>query len=149
MKTIVIGSDHAGFVLKEAVKRYLERQGWTVKDFGTHSEESMDYPDVAHPVAQAVQHGETAQAILLCGSGNGVSMVANKYPKVRAALCWNPALAVLARQHNDANVLSLPARFISETDAFACVEAFLNTVFEGGRHERRVKKIASDIQLDR
>ncbi|MBO4282794.1 MAG: ribose 5-phosphate isomerase B [Bacteroidales bacterium] len=149
MKTIVIGSDHAGFVLKEALKRHLEEAGWTVRDFGTHSEQSMDYPDVAHPVAQAVQRKETERAVLVCGSGNGVSMVANKYPQVRAALCWRPDLAVLARQHNDANVLSLPARFISEKDAMDCLDAFLQTAFEGGRHEMRVKKISSGIQIDR
>ena len=108
-----IASDHAGFEMKEELKRFLKEKGYEVKDFGTHSPESMDYPDVAHPLAESIERGEVSQGIALCGSGNGISMTLNKHQGVRAALCWNEELAALARQHNDANVLSLPARFIS------------------------------------
>lgn len=142
MKIIYIGSDHAGFLLKEQLKKKLVGDGYEVKDFGTHSEESMDYPDIAHPLAASIDKGENETGILICGSGNGVSMVANKYPHVRAALCWNKELAALARQHNNANILTLPARFISAETAFEIADAFLNTGFEGGRHQRRVGKIA-------
>ena len=145
MDTILIGSDHAGFALKGQLKRKLEAEGFDVKDYGTFSEESMDYPDVAHPLAHDIQCGKAERGILICGSGNGVSMVANKYPGVRAALCWQPELAALARQHNNANILTLPARFIPQETAEACVEAFLQTEFEGGRHSRRVEKIGSGI----
>lgn len=145
METILIGSDHAGFVLKEHLRRRLESAGFCVKDYGTCSEESMDYPDVAHPLACDIQCGKAERGILICGSGNGVSMVANKYPGVRAALCWNPELASLARQHNNANILTLPARFISADTAEACVDAFLQTAFEGGRHARRVDKISGGL----
>ena len=145
MDTLLIGSDHAGFELKEALKEKLLSEGYCVKDYGTFSPESMDYPDVAHPLARAVQEGIAGRAVLICGSGNGVSIVANKYPNVRAALCWKPELAALARQHNDANILTLPARFISVETAEACVETFLHTGFEGGRHARRVDKIASGL----
>ena len=108
-----IASDHAGFEMKEELKKFLKEKGYEVKDFGTHSPESMDYPDVAHPLAESVEKGEVSQGIALCGSGNGISMTLNKHQGIRAALCWNEELAALARQHNDANVLSLPARFIS------------------------------------
>lgn len=145
METILIGSDHAGFLLKEHLKRKLEAEGVCVKDYGTFSEESMDYPDVAHPLAYDIQCGKAERGILICGSGNGVSMVANKYPGVRAALCWDPELASLARQHNNANILTLPARFISAETAEACVDVFLQTAFEGGRHARRVEKISMGI----
>ena len=141
MKIIYIGSDHAGFALKEQVKDKLLHDGYEVKDYGTHSEESMDYPDVAHPLASDINSEKAETGILICGSGNGVSMVANKYPHVRAALCWNKELAALARQHNNANILSLPARFISVGTAFDIVDTFLSTGFEGGRHQRRVEKI--------
>ena len=148
METILIGCDHAGFELKEKLKEKLVREGYSVKDYGTHSTESMDYPDVAHPLAHDIQTGKAGKAILICGSGNGVSMTANKYPKVRAALCWNPELASLARQHNDANILTLPARFIPVEVAEKCVDAFLRTDFEGGRHARRVEKISADLKID-
>ena len=130
-----IASDHAGFEMKEELKKFLKEKGYEVKDFGTHSPESMDYPDVAHPLAESVEKGEVSQGIALCGSGNGISMTLNKH------LCWNEELAALARQHNDANVLSLPARFISVELAKKIVEKFLESSFEGGRHLRRVNKI--------
>ena len=136
-----IASDHAGFEMKEELKRFLKEKGYEVKDFGTHSPESMDYPDVAHPLAESVEKGEVSQGIALCGSGNGISMTLNKHQGIRAALCWNEELAALARQHNDANVLSLPARFISVELAKRIVEKFLESSFEGGRHLRRVNKI--------
>ena len=136
-----IASDHAGFEMKEELKKFLKEKGYEVKDFGTHSPESMDYPDVAHPLAESVEKGEVSQGIALCGSGNGISMTLNKHQGVRAALCWNEELAALARQHNDANVLSLPARFISVELAKKIVEKFLESSFEGGRHLRRVNKI--------
>lgn len=136
-----IASDHAGFEMKEELKRFLKEKGYEVKDFGTHSPESMDYPDVAHPLAESVEKGEVSQGIALCGSGNGISMTLNKHQGIRAALCWNEELAALARQHNDANVLSLPARFISLELAKRIVERFLESSFEGGRHLRRVNKI--------
>lgn len=148
METILIGCDHAGFELKEKLKEKLGREGFEVKDYGTHSTESMDYPDVAHPLAYDIQAGKAGRAILICGSGNGVSMTANKYPKVRAALCWDPELASLARRHNDANILTLPARFIPTEVAEKCVDAFLHTDFEGGRHARRVEKISADLKID-
>lgn len=138
---IAIASDHAGYCMKESVKKKLIEWGFKVEDFGTTSEESVDYPDMIHPLARAVNDGTFTKAIILCGSGNGVSMVANKYPNVRAALCWRPEIVQLARQHNDANILALPARFISEESAEEFVQLFLNTGFEGGRHERRVNKI--------
>lgn len=141
MATLIIGSDHAGFPYKEKLKRELEHQGHQVKDVGTHSEESADYPDFAHPVAQAVEAKEAEFGILICGSGNGVAMAANKHQGIRAALCWNEELASLARQHNNANVICIPARFVSDTEAAKIARKFLETPFEGGRHERRVNKI--------
>ncbi len=142
MEKILIGSDHAGFELKEILKPHLTKAGYEVEDYGTFSTESMDYPDVAHPLAHDIQSGKAVRGILICGSGNGVSMVANKYPGVRAALCWNKELASLARQHNNANILTLPARFIEADLAVEMVEVFLHTDFEGGRHERRVQKVS-------
>jgi ribose 5-phosphate isomerase B len=139
---IAIASDHAGFNLKESIKKHFEKHGYDFHDFGTFSEESVDYPDFAHKLAQAIQKGEYDRGITLCGSGNGISMAANKHNDVRAALCWNVEIAELARKHNDANVCSLPARFVSEKTAFNIVKAFLNTDFEGGRHQRRVEKIS-------
>ncbi|HRO44011.1 MAG TPA: ribose 5-phosphate isomerase B [Flavipsychrobacter sp.] len=138
---VAIGADHAGFDYKEAVKKQLEAVGWKVDDKGTYSTDSVDYPDFAHPVATHVAEGKAAFGILICGSGNGVCITANKHAGVRAALCWNEELASLARQHNNANVLCIPARFISLDVAKAMVETFINTVFEGGRHEKRVEKI--------
>lgn len=140
---IALSSDHAGYGLKLKVIDYLKAKGCSdLHDFGCYSTESCDYPDFAHPMAAAVESGEADFGIAICSSGNGISMTANKHPQVRAALCWMPELAQLARQHNDANVLSMPANFISEHIAFEIVDAFFATDFEGGRHKRRVDKIA-------
>lgn len=138
---ISIGCDHAGFSYKQAIIEYLKKNGYEVTDFGTNSEESVDYPDFVHPVAQSVHDGKANLGIVMCGSGNGVAMTANKYEGIRAALCWNPELAALARQHNDANILSIPVRYVSEEIALEMVNAFLQTPFEGGRHQLRVEKI--------
>jgi ribose 5-phosphate isomerase B len=138
---IAIGSDHAGFHYKEQLKTWLTQQGWKVDDKGTYSTDSTDYPDYAHPVATMVEDGQAAAGILICGSGNGVCMTANKHKGIRAALCWNEELAILSRQHNNANILCLPERFIEYTSAQNMTELFLSTAFEGGRHERRVEKI--------
>jgi ribose 5-phosphate isomerase B len=139
---IPIGADHAGFELKQVIINYLIKKGLEVKDYGCHSNESIDYPDFAHPVAEDVERGINTLGILICGSGNGINMTANKHQGVRSALCWKPEIAELARQHNDANILTLPARFISNDEAIEMVEVFLNTPFEGGRHQNRVNKIA-------
>ncbi len=139
---IAIASDHAGYKLKEAITKHFEQQGYDFKDFGTFSEESVDYPDFAHKLAQSIQKGDYDRGIALCGSGNGISMAANKHNGVRAALCWNEEIAELARKHNDANVCSLPARYVSEEEAFNVISVFLHTDFEGGRHQRRVEKIS-------
>ncbi|MCR5064791.1 MAG: ribose 5-phosphate isomerase B [Bacteroidales bacterium] len=142
MKEIIpIASDHAGYELKNIVVKYLQSRDFEVKDFGTFSSESVDYPDFAHQVGSAINRGEYTRGIVICGSGNGVQMTVNKYPNVRCALCWNEEIASLARQHNDANIISLPARFIDENTALRLVDIFLNTPFEGGRHQRRVEKI--------
>jgi len=142
MKEIIpIACDHAGFELKEAVKNHLEARGFEVKDFGTNSSESVDYPDFAHPLGRAVNSGEFRRGITICGSGNGIQMTVNKYPNVRAALCWTVEIAQLGRQHNDCNIISLPARFVPQDLALQMVDAFLDTPFEGGRHQRRVEKI--------
>ena len=138
---ILIGSDHAGFELKGVLRRELERLGYTVRDVGTSSAESTDYADYAHPLAQQVSEGRVPRGVLLCGTGLGMSYVANRYPNVRAAVTWSPEVAELARQHNDANVLVLPARFVNEEQALAILRTWLETPFEGGRHERRVVKI--------
>ncbi|NOT75202.1 MAG: ribose 5-phosphate isomerase B [Cyclobacteriaceae bacterium] len=142
MKKLAIGSDHAGFELKEIIKKKLEQQGHTVKDFGTYSLESTDYADYAHPLSLAVEKKEFEQGILICGSGNGIAITANKHQGIRAALCWLEELAALARQHNNANVLCLPARYISPELAEQITNKFLTTEFEGGRHTRRVEKIS-------
>ena len=139
---IAIGNDHAGTDYKNAIIAFLESQGHQVTNFGTNNSDSVDYPDFVHPVAEAVSNGQANLGILICGSGNGVSMTANKHQKIRAALCWTKEITELARQHNDANILSIPARFTSEPQAVAMVETFLNTPFEGGRHQNRVNKIA-------
>ncbi|MDE5900482.1 MAG: ribose 5-phosphate isomerase B [Muribaculaceae bacterium] len=139
---IGICSDHAGFGLKQEVIAHLKAKGLEVKDFGTNSAESCDYPDYAHPCAEALENGQLTAAIAMCGSGNGIAMTLNKHQGVRAAICWNKELAELARQHNNANCLVLPARFISQELAMQLVDAFLDTPFEGGRHEKRVAKIA-------
>lgn len=134
-------SDHAGYEMKMVIEGYLESQGIAFKDFGTYSTESCDYPDYAHPCACALEAGEVYPAIAICGSGNGIGMTMNKHQGVRAAHCWNVELARLARQHNDSNCLVLAGRFIDNVTAIACVDAFLSTPFEGGRHQRRVDKI--------
>lgn len=142
MNSIAVGGDHAGFDYKAALIAHLEAQGWVCTDFGTHSAESMDYPDVAHPVAQAVEDQKVGFGLLLCGSANGVAITANKHQGIRAGLAWNVEVAKLVRQHNNANVLCLPVRFIDLETAKACLDAFLSTPFEGGRHANRVGKIA-------
>jgi ribose 5-phosphate isomerase B len=139
---IAIGGDHAGFSYKQALTALLAELGHEAIDFGPGSEASVDYPDHAHPLAEAVEQGRADLGILICGSGNGVAITANKHAGIRAALCWNRSLAELARQHNDANVLCLPARFISLDEAKDLAQAFLSTPFEGGRHANRVAKIA-------
>ena len=143
MKEIIpIASDHAGYELKEEVKKFLATLDIDTKDFGTFSTESVDYPDFAHKVGSAINRGDYKRGIVICGSGNGVQMTVNKYRHVRCALCWTPEIARLGRQHNDCNCLSLPARFISEQTAMEIVDAYLDTPFEGGRHQRRVEKIS-------
>jgi ribose 5-phosphate isomerase B len=140
-KTIALGSDHAGFELKNDLLVYLVEQGYNVQDMGPDSADSVDYPDFAHKVGASVESKTADCGILICGSGNGVCITANKHVGVRAALCWEPEISALAKQHNDANVICLPARFISQEKAFAIVDAYLNMDFEGGRHLNRVNKI--------
>lgn len=139
---IAIGNDHAGTEYKQAILDFLKKEGHNVENFGTNSDESVDYPDFVHPVAEAVSNGAVDYGVIICGSGNGASMTANKHQKVRSALCWNKEITALAREHNDANILSIPARFTSLPQAVDMVKTFLNTPFEGGRHQRRVDKIA-------
>ena len=141
MSIVGLCSDHAGFEMKEYVKTVLDARGVSYKDFGTYSTDSCDYPDFAHAMANALEAGEVYPGIAICGSGNGISMTLNKHQGVRAALCWNKELVELARQHNDANVLSMPGRFISLEESKVFVETFLDTPFEGGRHQRRIDKI--------
>ncbi|MGB5361724.1 MAG: ribose 5-phosphate isomerase B [Aureibaculum sp.] len=140
--TIAIGNDHAGTIYKLEIVKKLKEKGYSVLNFGTNSEDSVDYPDFIHPVANAVSKGEADFGITICGSGNGAQMTANKHQKIRAALCWNNELVALARQHNNANILSIPARFVSLYQALSFVDIFLNTKFEGGRHQNRVSKIS-------
>ncbi len=142
MIKIAIGCDHAAFQLKEKLKHYLISKGYETKDFGCYSEERADYPDFAHLVAKAVENKEFDFGLLMCGSGNGINMTANKHKGVRSALCWNAEIAALARLHNDANILTLPARFLSEEEAKKCIDIFYTTTFEGGRHTDRVAKIS-------
>lgn len=141
-KPIAIGSDHAGFDYKEQLISFLEGKGLSFEDFGTHSKDSVDYPDFAHPVANAVETGNYAFGILLCGTANGVAITANKHQHIRAAICWGEEIAKLVREHNDANILCIPARFVREGDAEKMLEIFITTPFEGGRHQRRVEKMA-------
>lgn len=141
-KKIAIGGDHAGFEYKSKIIAYLEEKGYEVQDFGTKSKDSVDYPDFAHPVAESVEKGDNPQGVLICGSANGVAMSANKHQGVRAAICWQTEIAALARQHNDANIVCIPARFIAIEEALSIVDVFLSTDFEGGRHGNRVNKIA-------
>ena len=141
MSQIAIGSDHAGYELKEKVKVYLLDNNIKFKDFGPFSDERADYPDFAHPVATSVESKESKLGILICGSGNVINMTANKHQGIRSALCWKEDITEMARLHNDANIIALPARYMSEELALKCLNIFLNTEFEGGRHEERVNKI--------
>ncbi len=141
-KPIALGSDHAGFEYKEAIKQWLTEKGFQVKDFGTHSLDSVDYPDFAHPTASSVENGECAFGILFCGSANGVAITANKHQQVRAGLAWQNDVASLIRQHNNANIICIPARFVALALAQQMIEVFMSTPFEGGRHATRVGKIA-------
>lgn len=140
-RKIAMGSDHAGFPLKEAIREYLAGKGVEILDFGTYSADSADYPDFAHAVAKALESGEAEYGILICGTANGIAMAANKHAHIRAAIAWSAAIAALARQHNDANILCLPGRELAVPLALSCVDAFFSTDFEGGRHSRRVGKI--------
>lgn len=142
IKKVVIGSDHAGYDLKEVIKNHLKEKEIIVEDEGPSSVDSVDYPDFAHPVAKKVASDNEVLGILICGSGNGINMTANKHQEIRSALCWQPEIAELARLHNNANIIALPARFISNEEAIKCVDIFLATDFEGGRHQNRVSKIA-------
>jgi ribose 5-phosphate isomerase B len=144
-KKIAIASDHAGYFLKEKLLSYLITEKYDVKDLGCNSEESVDYPDYGHLLANAVSEGEYEMGISICGTGNGINMVVNKHPGIRSALCWNEEISRLARAHNDANVCALPGRFISESEAYLIVRTFLNTPFDGGRHKRRIDKISLKI----
>ncbi|MAP55682.1 ribose 5-phosphate isomerase B [Altibacter sp.] len=139
---IAIGNDHAGTEYKKTIVAYLQKEGYEVINHGTDSQDSVDYPDFVHPVAQDVESNKAEFGIIICGSGNGANMTANKHQNVRSALCWTKEITALAREHNNANVLSIPARFTSEPQVLDMVKTFLNTAFEGGRHERRVAKIA-------
>ena len=143
MKKIIIGADHAGFEYKQVIIEQLFDLGYEVEDTGAHSLESVDYPDYVHPLAAKINDGTMPLGIVICGTGNGVAMTVNKYPKVRCGLCWNEDIAELIRQHNDANILAIPARFVDINLAKSIVEKFLTTNFEGGRHQRRVDKITS------
>jgi len=140
-KPIALGADHAGFEFKNELISFLKEKGLLCKDLGTYGTESVDYPDYAHPVANAVESGEASFGVLICGSANGVAITANKHKGIRAAICWNEELASLARQHNDANIICLPARFVNSQLAKKMLDLFINTAFEGGRHLNRVKKI--------
>ncbi len=142
---IPISSDHGGYEMKKYLLEKLQDEGYNIQDMGTDSMDSVDYPDFIHPLAREVNNGQYLRGIILCGSGNGAQITANKYPNVRAALCWDIKQAKLARQHNNANIISLPGRFVEFDTALEMVKIFLNTDFEGGRHERRVKKISETI----
>ena len=142
IKNIAIGADHAGFEYKETLKNYVHELGFTSNDFGTYDDSSVDYPDFAHPVASAGEENDDTFGILICGSANGVAMSANKHQQVRAALCWKEEIASLARQHNNANIVCIPARFVSIEEAKKIVKTFFSTDFEGGRHANRVNKIS-------
>ena len=141
MEKIIIASDHAGFRLKEKLVSWLISSRYEVRDIGCFSEDSVDYPDYAHPLAVAVENGEYDYGITICGSGNGISMACNKHASIRSAVCWNNEISRLARSHNDANICALPGRFLTEAEAIQIVKVFLTTSFEGGRHKRRIDKI--------
>jgi ribose 5-phosphate isomerase B len=142
MEKIALGSDHAGFDKKEVVIKHLLNRGYKIKDFGTYSEDSVDYPDFIHPVASAIENGDFDLGVIFCGSANGASMTANKHQGIRAALSWIPEIARLGREHNNANIVAIPARYVSDKEAIEITDAFLNATFEGGRHARRADKIA-------
>lgn len=141
IESIGIAADHAGFELKQIIKTFLIEQGYQVKDYGTESADSVDYPDFGHLLAQAIEDNKNTIGISLCGSGNGINMTANKHQGIRSAICWNREIAAYARKHNDANICAIPARFISQEEARQVVETFLTTEFDGGRHKRRIEKI--------
>jgi len=141
-KPVAIGADHAGYEYKTVIIDLLQNKGLEVKDFGTYNTDSVDYPDFAHPVAEAVENGQAGWGVLICGSANGVAISANKHQDIRAAICWNKDIAKLARQHNNANIICIPARFVPTPEAEEMVNLFLASQFEGGRHEKRVNKIA-------
>ncbi len=141
MKTIALCSDHAGYEVKQFVKLWIEKKGWTYKDFGSFNQDSVDYPDVAHPMAESIENGEFEVGISICGSGNGISMTLNKHQGIRAALCWNREIARLAKVHNNANVLSLPGRFLTINETAEMLEVFFTSEFEAGRHQKRIDKI--------
>lgn len=138
---IAIASDHAGFQMKQSIIQHLEKQGYSICDYGTASESSVDYPDYGHPLAEAVENAKCDLGISLCGSGNGINMVTNKHKGIRGALCWNQEITILARKHNDANICSIPARFVDLDLSIEIVDLFLNTAYEGGRHQNRIEKI--------
>jgi ribose 5-phosphate isomerase B len=140
-KKIALTADHAGFFLKEKIKKYLINEKYEIKDFGTFSSEKVDYPDYAHPLADAVASGDFNIGFSICATGNGINMTVNKHQGIRGALCWNEEMSRLSRAHNDANICALPGRYISESEALLIVKTFLNTSFEGGRHKRRIEKI--------
>jgi ribose 5-phosphate isomerase B len=140
-KTIAIASDHAGFYKKQAIIKYFQEKGIAYKDLGCYSDESCDYPDFGHLIAEAIDRGDYEQGITFCGSGQGISITANKHQNVRSGVCWNPEIGALAKQHNNANICAIPSRFVSDEEAVAIVEAYLNAEFEGGRHARRIAKI--------
>ena len=144
-KKIAIACDHAGYFIKEKILNYLINEKYDVKDLGSCSEEAVDYPDFGHPLANAVSSGEYELGISVCGTGNGINMVVNKHPGIRGALCWNEEISRLARAHNDANICALPGRFISESEAYLIVKTFIETSFDGGRHQRRIDKISLKI----
>jgi ribose 5-phosphate isomerase B len=149
MRIIALAADHAGFQLKEILIKMLKTQEYKILDFGTNTSESVDYPDFAHPMAEAVETKKADVGISICGSGNGINMTVNKHQGIRSALCWNAEIAELARLHNDANVCALPARFISSEKAVEIVNIFLKTGFEGGRHQKRIDKISSEKNIKR
>ena len=140
-KTIAVSSDHAGFDKKQVILKYLEKNGIAYKDFGCYTSESCDYPDFAHPLAEAISRGEYEIGITFCGSGQGISIAANKHQNIRSAICWNPEIGALARQHNNANICSIPSRYVTDDEAITIVDTYLNAEFEGGRHARRIAKI--------
>lgn len=145
MEKVAFAADHAGYELKEILMDYMRSKGYDVMDYGTFSTESCDYPDYAHPAAEAVEKGECAFGIAMCGTGNGISMTLNKHQGIRDALCWNPEIAELAKQHNAANFITLPARFVSHDESKKIIDAYLNANFEGGRHLRRIEKIPVEV----